>query len=100
MPRKSQKSKVKFNDMYSIKSKLPLNTRPKSLIEQAKNAEAALAYRNNFLEAQNRTNYKNELDRIHGILSATTLHPIRKQDLINRREQLRKLINDSLKMGM
>jgi hypothetical protein len=66
-----------------------------AIMERHKRKHASIQFRNDLLKAQTRANYHNEYDRLTGILNNTVLRHGDKERLMNRKDELRKLAQDS-----
>lgn len=71
----------------------------KYLMEKMAHKQASLAFRNHAIQASNRANYHNEIDRIHSMLSSTILPTASTQMLMQRRNQLKKLAAEGVNNG-
>ena len=68
-----------------------------NMLRQSKNQEALLHFRRSTIQAMNRVNYRNEYDRIAGVLDTTIKHGHHDFDrLKNRKEELKHLYMQSL----
>lgn len=68
----------------------------KDLMEKMAHKQASLAFRNNAVQASNRANYHNEIDRINSMLSSTILPTASSEMLHKRREDLKKLAAEGI----
>jgi hypothetical protein len=69
------------------------------LMEKMAQKQANLAFRNNAIQASNRANYHNEIDRIHSMLSSTILPTASREMLEHRRNQIKKLAAEGVNNG-
>ena len=59
--------------------------------------EANIMFRKHIIESQNRINYRNEFDRLHGIYYANPNLPAPTKEIIkDRQTRLQKIVNKSL----
>ena len=65
------------------------------IMERHHRRHASIQFRNDLLKAQARANYHNEYDRLTGILNNTVLKHGDKERLMNRKEELKKLAQQS-----
>ena len=72
----------------------------KYLMEKMTQKQANLAFRNNAIQASNRANYHNEIDRIHSMLSSTILPTASREMLEHRRDQIKKLAAEGVNNGL
>ena len=67
-----------------------------NMLRQSKNQEALLHFRRSTIQAMNRVHYRNEYDRIAGVLDTTIKHGHHDFDrLKNRKEELKHLYMQS-----
>ena len=81
-------------------SKFKLNVYDKLLDRQQKkiaNRNASILFRKHIIESQNRINYRNEFDRLHGIYYANPNLPAPTKEIIkDRQKRLQELVKSSL----
>ena len=65
------------------------------IMERHHRRHASIQFRNDLLKAQARANYHNEYDRLTGIFNNTVLKHGDKERLMNRKEELKKLAQQS-----
>ncbi len=88
MPKKPNRNKVPVQFMKAPDLK--------KMMEAVALRKGSFAYRHDLLLHQQTINYKNEYDRIRGMLEHTNLTESSKTRLVDRRNKLHKLINDNL----
>ena len=87
-------------DLKSFNSKYKWNVYDKLLHRQSQritDREANIMFRKHIIESQNRINYRNEFDRLHGIYYANPNLPAPTKDIIKKRQKdLQGLVKNSL----
>jgi hypothetical protein len=77
----------------TIRNKLEYYKQLKAVLEARQTKVASIHFRNNLLQKQKTANYLNEMDRIRGELSKTTLNHKSIEHFEKRKEELQKMIN-------
>ena len=87
-------------DLKSFNSKYKWNVYDKLLHRQTQritDREANIMFRKHIIESQNRINYRNEFDRLHGIYYANPNLPAPTKEIIkDRQKRLQELVKGSL----
>ena len=87
-------------DLKSFNSKYKWNVYDKLLHRQTQritDREANIMFRKHIIESQNRINYRNEFDRLHGIYYANPNLPAPTKEIIkDRQKRLQELVKSSL----
>ena len=87
-------------DLKSFNSKYKWNVYDKLLHRQTQritDREANIMFRKHIIESQNRINYRNEFDRLHGIYYANPNLPAPTKEIIkHRQKRLQELVKSSL----
>lgn len=87
-------------DLKSFNSKYKWNVYDKLLHRQTQritDREANIMFRKHIIESQNRINYRNEFDRLHGIYYANPNLPAPTKEIIKKKQKhLQELVKGSL----